>query len=526
MKKITIYSLLALFAVALIFTACTKEEDDVRLDPRLETLKITNVTDNSAMISGFVLAEGDGFTERGAVYDVNAEPTTEDNKVIAPDSLVNNAEYSVMLTGLDFATTYYVRAYAMSGSSPIYGDTIAFTTLPILSTVTTAAVTDITGTTATAGGEVTAEGGAAVTARGVVYSLDPSPHMDSSGTVVVEEGAGMGAYTVDLEGLEGTTTYYVRAYATNSAGTTYGEEVNFTTDVAELTWYIPGGYVAASYPGEEYADWDPAKSPYVKSGEADPNNLEGYIYMAGENNEWKVTPGPTWDNDWGGTAADGTGTLVNQDGEPNITLPGGYYKLNFNATDLTFTYYDAQWGVIGSAVPPYDWSEDVNLIYYPEAQRWRGGVAMQEGEFKFRASDDWALDYGGSLDSPALVQGGSNFAFDAETPAADYAIELDFSTPLDYTYSVHRWGLIGSAVPPYDWSEDVDLTWDAENEVFTVDVTLVDGMIKFRADDDWAVNLGGSLAAMTQDGADIPVTAGTYTVTLNPWDGVATLTAK
>ena len=149
---------------------------------------------------------------------------------------------------------------------------------------------------------------------------------------------------------------------------------------------------------------------------------------------------------------------------------------------------------------------------------------MIDGEFKFRASDDWEVNYGGSFDDPTLVFGSpDNFQMPAGSPAADYAIELDFSTPLNYTYSIHRWGVIGDATPG-KWDNDTDMTWDSENEVFTVDITLTDGTFKFRADDDWAVNWGGDITGMTQDGDNIAVSAGTYTITLNPWEGVGTIT--
>ena len=95
-----------------------------------------------------------------------------------------------------------------------------------LPTVVTGTVSDITGTTAIGGGEVTTNGGAAVTARGVCWSTSQNPTVADAHT---EDGSGTGAFTSSITGLTPNTTYYVRAYATNSAGTAYGEEVSFTT---------------------------------------------------------------------------------------------------------------------------------------------------------------------------------------------------------------------------------------------------------------------------------------------------------
>lgn len=95
--------------------------------------------------------------------------------------------------------------------------------LPVL---TTAAVTNVTNTTATVGGEITDNGGGDITASGVCYATLASPTTANSYTTGAPAS---GAYTTDLTALAPATTYYLRAYATNSAGTSYGNEVSFTT---------------------------------------------------------------------------------------------------------------------------------------------------------------------------------------------------------------------------------------------------------------------------------------------------------
>jgi hypothetical protein len=95
-------------------------------------------------------------------------------------------------------------------------------TIPI---VTTSAITDITTTTATGGGNVTNSGGATVTARGVCWSTTINPVVSGSHT---SDGTGTGSFTSSITGLTTGTTYYVRAYATNSMGTAYGLNRTFT----------------------------------------------------------------------------------------------------------------------------------------------------------------------------------------------------------------------------------------------------------------------------------------------------------
>ncbi len=96
-------------------------------------------------------------------------------------------------------------------------------TLPVVSTN---AVSGITATSATCAGNVTADGGANVTARGVCWSTSPNPTVSDSHTT---DGSGTGSFSSSITGLLANTTYYVRAYATNSVGTAYGAEVSFTT---------------------------------------------------------------------------------------------------------------------------------------------------------------------------------------------------------------------------------------------------------------------------------------------------------
>ncbi len=102
-------------------------------------------------------------------------------------------------------------------------------TLPVL---TTSSITNITQTTAQCGGNVTSDGGAPVTTRGVCWSMSPTPTIADSKTT---DGSGTGSFTSSITGLTAGTDYYVRAYATNSAGTGYGGVDSFTTATEDST---------------------------------------------------------------------------------------------------------------------------------------------------------------------------------------------------------------------------------------------------------------------------------------------------
>jgi uncharacterized protein (TIGR02145 family) len=95
-----------------------------------------------------------------------------------------------------------------------------------LATISTLPIGNITSTSATSGGNITNNGGTPVTQRGVVWGLSPNPTTANNSTT---NGSGTGIFTSNLTSLTASTTYYVRAYATNSAGTAYGNELSFIT---------------------------------------------------------------------------------------------------------------------------------------------------------------------------------------------------------------------------------------------------------------------------------------------------------
>ena len=194
--------------------------------PTVTTSAVTQITETTAVAGGNVTADGGAsVTERGVVYSTSENPTTANSKVVGGSG---TGAFTCNLTGLQASTTYYVRAYAINEKGTAYGEQVTFKTLtPIVPpTITTSAVTQITETTAVAGGNVTADGGASVTERGVVYSTTANPTTANTKKV---SGSGTGAFTCNLADLQAGTTYYVRAYAINEKGTSYGEQVSFTT---------------------------------------------------------------------------------------------------------------------------------------------------------------------------------------------------------------------------------------------------------------------------------------------------------
>lgn len=142
---------------------------------------------------------------------------------------------SITESGLSSNTSYtrYIWAYNACGESVV--TVLTHTTAPpVLPTVTTAPVTGIGLATATCGGEVTDDGGAPVTARGICWGTSPSPDITGSHT----DGTGTGAFSATLTELSEGTIFYARAYAVNAAGVSYGNEIIFCTYVRDYNGYV------------------------------------------------------------------------------------------------------------------------------------------------------------------------------------------------------------------------------------------------------------------------------------------------
>lgn len=144
-------------------------------------------------------------------------------------------------------------------------------TVPV---VTTAAVANVSANSATGGGNVTADGGSVVTARGVCWSTTENPTVNDSHTT---DGSGVGNFNSTITGLTANTTYYVRAYATNAIGTAYGESVSITTGGQPC----PGAPTVTDVDGNTYATVQIGQQCWMKE------NLRTKHYSGGGNVDFK-----------------------------------------------------------------------------------------------------------------------------------------------------------------------------------------------------------------------------------------------
>jgi len=193
--------------------------------PTLSTVAITAITSISATSGGTISSDGLGsITAKGVVWSTSTQPTIALSTKTSNGS--SNANYTSSITGLAPVTKYYVRSYATNSGGTGYGAEVSFTTLAGLAVLTTSNATSITITSAILGGEVTNEGGAAVSEKGVVWNTLTAPTVSNNKQAT---GTGLGAFTTSVTTLTRNTKYYVRTYAINASGTSYGPEITFNT---------------------------------------------------------------------------------------------------------------------------------------------------------------------------------------------------------------------------------------------------------------------------------------------------------
>ncbi|MBQ8225511.1 MAG: SusF/SusE family outer membrane protein [Bacteroides sp.] len=397
--------------------------------------------------------------------------------------------------------------------------------------------------------------------------------------------------------------------------------MNITTYVATYpaTVWLPGSYQG----------WDPATAAKINQSTLTKGLYEAFVNLTtadGSDVEFKFTPTEGgWDNDWGlaeevAATTDANGNVVlevatvDMDGEKNIKVPSGIYRVSMNKklNKLTLVKIESV-GLIGSATAN-GWDAETPMAYDTINNTFSVVTTLTKGgEYKFRINNNWTYSIGDN----GAFDGGANYVLEKDN--GEYKVVLDanqhpygvkvLSTALpteeyiyipgnhqgwapptaqalktdafdgiykgfsyldgDFKFTKQRawgeatdewnsthfatyegglaastdgtninmatpgfyyivadvmdgklsatatsWGIIGPAQAG-EWSTDTDMTWNAADESWTATVELAAGEFKFRANDDWAINVGGSLTDLTADGGNIMLEeAGTYEVKL------------
>jgi uncharacterized protein (TIGR02145 family) len=283
-------------------------------------------------------------------------------------------------------------------------------------TVITSAISSVTSTTATSGGNVTSDGGATVTAKGVCWSTTPTPTTANSKTT---DGTSTGSFTSSLSGLSPSTTYYVRAFATNSVGTSYGNELSFTTTAASTVSTV------TSSTGKVWMDRNLGASRAATSSTDEQAYGDLYQWGRGTDGHEKRTSGTT-----------SSLSSSNTPGHGNfITSSSGNY-------DWCSSQNDNLWQGVNGINNPCPTGFRIPTIAEWEAERTSWSSNNSSGSFAsplklpvagYRLSSNGTLSYVGSFGHywSATQQGGYAYILDFGTSAL-----AGSSYPRSYGYSV------------------------------------------------------------------------------------------
>ena len=264
--------------------------------------------DNSIDEEGFKIERKTGT----GVFQVIGE-TYEDTNNFSDVNLTTNTTY-----------VYRVYYFNQNGNSPYSNEFTISTSFPILTTVN---ATSTSSSSASSGGVITSDGGAPITARGVVWSINPNPTIALS--TKTSDGIGTGTFNSNITGLLTNTNYYVRAYATNSTGTSYGNNINFIINGPSIStkqlWIYGGDNIN--------------NLPLYKTGGT--ITSDGGAPITARGIVWSTSPNPTIALSTKTTNGTGIGTFDSY-ATGLITNPVTTYYIRAYATNSNGTFYGGE----------------------------------------------------------------------------------------------------------------------------------------------------------------------------------------
>ncbi|MUU78738.1 SusE domain-containing protein [Winogradskyella endarachnes] len=317
----------------------------------------------------------------------------------------------------------------------------------------------------------------------------------------------------------GVLNFRVRAFPGDTSSTTEMFTATQQLNVTLLEETTGGGS------GIELATWGVVGSGYNNWGSAGP---DGQFYTTSETDvyvayvslidgEIKFRENNEWTSDLGDNDADGTVEA----GGANIAVSAGNYKITLNTAAATYTIEEFSWGVVGSGYNDWGATPDAKFYYDYTTDTFKVGVQLVDGEIKFRQNNEWTTDFGDTGADGTLDAGGDNIL----VTAGHYEITLDFNASTYTIEAANVWGIVGSGFNDWGATTDFALT-QVQPDIYYGDiVTLLDGEIKFRVNNDWASDFGDTGADGTLDagGDNIAVTAGLYRVQMDVANGTYSL---
>ncbi len=310
----------------------------------------------------------------------------------------------------------------------------------------------------------------------------------------------------------GTLYFRVKAFIGTEGLPTYSA-------IQELTVVLPET-VAGGGGGFEIASWGVVGSGYNNWGgfadgqfftTAVPGVIVSYVNLV--DGEIKFRENNAWDSNLGDANGDG---ILDSDNDNNIAVTAGDYKITINTNDNSYTIEPFSWGVVGSGFN--DWGgagPDAKFYYDYTTDTFKVGVALLDGEIKFRMNNTWDVAFGDATGDGVLDTDAEN---NIASTAGHYLITINLN---DNTYSIEEsnvFGVVGSGYNDWGATPDATLTEIQPGVWFVENVTLLDGEIKFRQNDTWDVSYGdatGDNILDTDADNNIASEAGNYVISID-----------
>ena len=350
------------------------------------------------------------------------------------------------------------------------------------------------------------------------------------------------------EDLEGTMDFRYNLGGDHSFHVTGAKKIRITLNMLEYSYKIEPVNIADAYyliggPGEWNATsamtmqfshsskdvFDDPVFTYTFEG----NGGTGDMWFAfGDKDAIDAVANNTWNQLFGTTGAstDLSGSFdrrYNLDGDHSFCVDGTakFYRFSINMADMTYTITPLNFAeYLWEAGVNNNWGSEAQPLYcadgngtyvgffYAQDADWSGG----KGAFKFQKEfNDWAVNYGfggGDDNAGTLAEGADNIMV---TPGF-YRAEVNLAAMTYSLTSISTIGIIGPAQAG-GWSEDTDMTYNFETRAWEATIELAADQFKFRANDDWGINWGGSFDNLTQDGSNLNIDeAGTYFIQFFP----------
>ena len=395
------------------------------------TLAATDVGTDTATIHGSVAGGNGPVTDSAFVFGTGEDPS-QNSRVESDAPPDADGAFAKVLTGLTPGTTYYFMAFASEGTSG-FGNWLSFTTLTNTPDVETQAASGVTATSATLNGYITKNKGLAITGSGFLWGTDPQ----SGTSVSASPGEDGRTLTYSMTGLQGGTTYYVQAYATNSAGTGSGDTVSFTTPAAAPT-------VTTTSAGFDASNWAASLKGNIAYNGGALITEYGFRYGTDQKSWTKLA-----------VAGDYTGDITASLAGLDKLSPGATYYVQAYAVNSAGTGCGTSVSFTTPGPPVVDGSIDKSAITSTTAtlagnitDTGGQGVACTFYQFQYRlaGSSDWQ-----SVDTTPGSFGTGPFSFSFNLAGLNPGAKYEFQAQ---AYSAAGWGSSQTISFATTWGEN------------------------------------------------------------------------